>query len=97
MKKTTAILWTCPLLPVIGVQATKTTKATAASSGVTKALIQQILDAWSTMDTNKITPFYSHAPRTSFSISLPCNMRDGPNGQKVLKACLPIIGASGFV
>jgi len=66
MKRTTAILCVCLFLLMVGVQATRTAEASPTDTGVTKALIQQILEAWSTMDTNKIAPFYSAAPENVF-------------------------------
>lgn len=66
MKKAKALTCICLVLLVIGSPATKTTEARPVDTGVTKSLIQQILDAWSSMDTKKITPFYSAAPENVF-------------------------------
>ena len=66
MKKTTVVLSICICLSAIGFAQTKTAKGKAATGGVTKALIQESLDAWSTMDTNKIAPYYSKAPENIF-------------------------------
>jgi len=82
MKKPTAILWICLSLLLIGAQATKSTEASAAASGVSKALIQQILDAWSTMDTNKITPFYSQSPENVFFDIAPMQYAGWPEWAK---------------
>lgn len=49
-----------------GLAQTKQVKGGTSTSGVTKTLIQETLDAWSTMDTNKIAPFYSEAPENIF-------------------------------
>ena len=43
-----------------------TTKAKHATAGVTKKLVVDLFDAWSTMDTAKIAPFYSAAPENIF-------------------------------
>ena len=66
MKKTTAVLWICICLSAIGLAQTKTAKGNATTGGVTKALIQESLDAWSTMDTNKIAEYYSKALENIF-------------------------------
>jgi ketosteroid isomerase-like protein len=66
MKKTMAALWVCMIVLIGGVAQTKAVKGGASTGGVTKALIQETLDAWSTMDTNKIAPFYSEAPENIF-------------------------------
>ena len=66
MKKTTVVLCICICLSAIGWAQTKATKGKATTGGVTKALIQESLDAWSTMDMNKIAPYYSKAPENIF-------------------------------
>jgi hypothetical protein len=66
MKKTMAALWVCMIVLTGGLAQTMPVKGGASTGGVTKALIQETLDAWSTMDTNKIAPFYSEAPENIF-------------------------------
>jgi ketosteroid isomerase-like protein len=66
MKKAVVVLWICICLSVVGLAQTKTAEVKAATGGVTKALIQQTLDAWSTMDTSKVAPYYSKAPENIF-------------------------------
>ena len=72
MLKNFRVLVTISLfLLLLGWQATEPTLASPSESGVTKALIQQILDAWSTMDTNKIAPFYAKDPGNIFFDTAP--------------------------
>jgi ketosteroid isomerase-like protein len=66
MKKTMVALWVCLIVLTGALAQTKAVKGGASTGGVTKTLIQETLDAWSTMDTNKIAPFYSDAPESIF-------------------------------
>jgi ketosteroid isomerase-like protein len=66
MKKTMAVLWVCMGVLAVGLAQTKPVKSGHSNGGVTKALIQETLDAWSTMDTNKIAPFYLKSPENIF-------------------------------
>lgn len=66
MKRTIAALWVCMGVWAVGQAQTKPAKSEPSAGGVTKAFIQETLEAWSTMDTNKIAPFYATSPDDVF-------------------------------
>jgi ketosteroid isomerase-like protein len=66
IRTTMAVLCVCMSVLAVGLGQTKPVKDGSSTSGVTKVLIQETLDAWSTMDINKIAPFYSDAPENIF-------------------------------
>jgi len=45
------------------------------SAGVTKKMLNDIFDAWSTMDTAKIAPYYSQAPQNLYFDVMPMQYR----------------------
>lgn len=66
MRKAAVALWICICLSVVGLAHTKAARVKAQTGGVTKELIKQTLDAWSTTDTSKIAQYYSKAPENIF-------------------------------
>lgn len=61
MRRAALVLLLAISLCALGAAQTKTQ-----SAGVTKALIQKTFDAWSSMDVNKIAPFYSKTDTNIF-------------------------------
>jgi len=74
-RKAMAALWTCLVVLAVGMAQTKPVKGEPSTGGVTKALIQEILDTWSTMDTDKIAAYYAKSPENAFFDIAPMQFR----------------------
>jgi ketosteroid isomerase-like protein len=75
MKKKALVLCICIFFANVGFTQGKTAKGKAGTRGVTKELIVRSLDAWSTMDPDKIAPYYSKAPDNIFFDIAPMEYR----------------------
>ena len=75
MRRTALISCCAILMCAVAAAQAKTAKATAGGV-LTKARMQQVLDAWSTMDLDKVAPYYSQAMDNPYYDLLPLKYKN---------------------
>ena len=76
MRKTALISCCAMLLCAMAAAQAKKAKATAGGGGLTKARMQEVLDAWSTMDLDKVAPYYSQATDNPYYDLMPLKYKN---------------------